>query len=421
MPLINEKLPRVSTAGFNLVRGANGVFHVRSASRTLYRLLDLGEVEPSLLWDALCQRVHHEDRASFDATFHDPDITQDMSWQGRLLVGGEIRIVAVDVQPEISSALDTAWIGTLQDLSEIKDFNRSFVSVLEAARAVLVRYDILQDEIQWSPGGRVLPIDGNTPAITMPYAEWESLLHPDDRESVLHTLDELKRGIRQNARFIYRRYNPDGTLTWRRLVVGVDERDETGKPTTIAGFSFLVPTEMEELERVKTEAAALRDALDESKAILAQTAYELTENIPIGTYTMVLEPGGELAQFRFMSRRFLKITGLDAETARADPLSAFECVHPDDYDDWVQKNAYAFVHRKPFREETRLLVDGQVRWIVAESIPRQVANGTWIWEGVIQDITDRKISEQALRCAAPIRPCWTPRAKRPASRNAKHF
>jgi PAS domain S-box-containing protein len=399
MTLPGEKSPQVSTAGFSLDRNANGVFRIRSASKALYQILDVDPGAPTGLWDTLCQRIHPEDRADFDAAFHDPDITQDMSWQGRLLVSGEIRIVTIDVQPVVSSTADTTWIGTLTKLPEAGDLNRAFAAVLEAAQAVMVRYDILRQENQWDPSGRVLTFDEDIPKLTMGRAKWEMLLHPEDREDVLHIMGEMERGTRQSAMLLYRRLNADGTWRWRRVLAGIGERDATGKPLSLMGFSYDVTTVMEELERVTAEAAALRDALDESKVILAQTAYELTENIPIGTYTMVLEPGGERAQFRFMSRRFLEITGLDAERARADPLSAFECVHPDDYDDWVQKNAHAFVHRKPFREETRLLVDGQVRWIVAESIPRLTKDGTWIWEGVIQDITDQKISEQALRRA----------------------
>lgn len=74
----------------------------------------------------------------------------------------------------------------------------------------------------------------------------------------------------------------------------------------------------------------------------ARTALNITEAIPVGTYTMVLEPGSALASFRFLSERFLELTGLDRDTALSDPLKAFACVHPDDYNTWVQLNAEAF-------------------------------------------------------------------------------
>jgi len=138
-----------------------------------------------------------------------------------------------------------------------------------------------------------------------------------------------------------------------------------------------------------------RDARSEVEA-MERTAYELTDHIPVGTYTMVLPPGAEMAHFFFMSERFLELTGLDRETARSDPLLAFACVHPDDYERWVELNARAFASKKRFFGETRVVVGGEVRWITAESAPRDLPDGSTVWEGVLADITERKRAELAL-------------------------
>lgn len=127
-----------------------------------------------------------------------------------------------------------------------------------------------------------------------------------------------------------------------------------------------------------------------------RTAYELTENIPVGTYTMVQPPDGGLAFFSFMSTRFLEITGLEREEARSHPFKAFECVHPDDREEWVRKNVAAFEKKAPFKEECRVIIKGEVRWVLAESRPRDLCDGSVVWEGVLIDITDRKNAEAAL-------------------------
>jgi PAS domain S-box-containing protein len=132
---------------------------------------------------------------------------------------------------------------------------------------------------------------------------------------------------------------------------------------------------------------------------LERTAYELTENIPVGTYTMVQPADGGLAQFRFMSTRFLELTGLKREEAWLDPLKGFACVHPEDFDQWVQLNVQAFSTRTRFFGETRVVIDGEVRWITAESEPRTLADGSTVWEGVLTDITARKLTEHALIAA----------------------
>jgi hypothetical protein len=87
--------------------------------------------------------------------------------------------------------------------------------------------------------------------------------------------------------------------------------------------------------RTRELSSSLQQARDE----LAQTALAITEAIPVGTYTMVLRPEADLAEFSFMSERFLQICGLERQAAQANPLNAFACVHPDDYDDWLALNA----------------------------------------------------------------------------------
>lgn len=130
---------------------------------------------------------------------------------------------------------------------------------------------------------------------------------------------------------------------------------------------------------------------------LGRTAYELTENIPVGTYTMVQPADGGLAYFAFMSSRFLEITGLNREEAASDPIKGFMCVHPDDFDDWVKLNVKTFEEKVPFYGETRLLVEGEIRWVSAESIPRGLPDGSTVWEGVLIDITEKKLFEEQLR------------------------
>jgi signal transduction histidine kinase/ActR/RegA family two-component response regulator len=139
--------------------------------------------------------------------------------------------------------------------------------------------------------------------------------------------------------------------------------------------------------------------LDAARRELERTAYDLTENIPVGTYTMVLPPGGAMASFSFLSKRFLELTGVNRDAAQHDPLKAFACVHPDDFDAWVQRNADAFATKQPFFGQTRIILQGETRWITAESIPRDLPDGSTVWEGVLSDVTDRVRMEENLEQA----------------------
>ena len=111
---------------------------------------------------------------------------------------------------------------------------------------------------------------------------------------------------------------------------------------------------------------------------------------------MVLPPGGGMGRFEFMSDRFLELCGLDREEARSDPFKAFACVHPEDYDAWVANNAEVFAKKLPFYGECRVIVKGAIRWISAESRPRDLPDGSTVWEGVLIDITRQKMAEAEL-------------------------
>lgn len=152
----------------------------------------------------------------------------------------------------------------------------------------------------------------------------------------------------------------------------------------------LVVVAMQDITALEEAAAELTAAHE----VLEKTAFDLTENIPVGTYTMVQPQDGGMARFSFMSTRFLELTGLDREAALADPRNAFACVHPDEYENWVCKNVEVFEKKIPFRQECRVIADGKVRWILAESTLRDLPDGSVVWEGVIADITFQKQLEK---------------------------
>ncbi len=273
-----------------------------------------------------------------------------------------------------------------------------------AAKAAFWDWDLASNKVTWSEEMKAL--FGVDPAKTGPdfdtWKAWRSILHPDDLPAAERETMAAVRDLKPLA-LDYRIVTPDGSIHWIETKGDIC-RDHNGKAERLAGISQDVTERREieielagyrsELERLLRERT---DELDAVRRKLEHTAYELTENIPVGTYTMALPPGGSMAHFSFMSEKFLELSGLDREAARANPLNAFACVHPEEYDEWVRKNAEAFEKKLPFFGETRIVVRGEVRWISAESKPRELPDGSTVWEGVLIDITDRKMSEEKLR------------------------
>lgn len=129
-------------------------------------------------------------------------------------------------------------------------------------------------------------------------------------------------------------------------------------------------------------------------------AYELTENMPAGSYVLTLTPrsaGGVDLAFRFVSTRFLELFGLEREALIQDPNLPIQSIHPEDRDSMNCANACAYADCKPFRWEGRTLINGQTRWLNISSNPRVTLDGTTIWEGVVSDITSHVEAQRMLQ------------------------
>jgi PAS domain S-box-containing protein len=381
---------------FSLEIPETGMPRFVAASTAFRDILGCMSAQLSELPAAFLARIHPDDRITLQAFLRSAVAARTaISWEGRVGFCEHLKTVRIELHPPEDGAAHRVFLGVMQDLTEVRALQARFQSVLKAARAFTWRRDIRAGTSQfgerWSQ--HVINDEGKT---SIPNDDWAALVHPDDAATTLAAVDALERGEVEYQTLLYRRRIEDGSWLWMRVHAGISERDEQGAPLALSGVSFDVTAEQEEYVRLQEANLRLSEEIDQARAELERAAFSLTENIPVGTYTMVLKPSEEMAKFDFMSTRFLEITGLTREEARSDPLKAFACVHPDDFETWVEKNVHCFANRIPFREEARLLINGETSWVVAASNPRCMEDGTWIWEGVIQDITAQKDAEHAL-------------------------
>jgi len=193
--------------------------------------------------------------------------------------------------------------------------------------------------------------------------------------------------------------------------------DKAGRPRDVLiGFTLHGDLAIVTLQDV-TAIRATESALDAERRKNEITAYALTENMPAGAYTMVLAPGAQMADFAFLSKRFLDMLDLTHEEAAGDPSTGFSRVHPDDRPGWVAENARAFAERRAFSGETRVVVHGETRWVRAESVPRPLDDGSIVWEGVLVDVTRLKQTEEQLKVVLSAAQAYTWRRDMRASRS----
>jgi len=113
-----------------------------------------------------------------------------------------------------------------------------------------------------------------------------------------------------------------------------------------------------------------------------EEAWRDSENPP---YTM------ELA-----SDRFCEILGVTRQEFDLNPYMIIDLIHADDKDDFVRENESSNLNITPFIWQGRLVVHHKLVWVRLESRPRVLATGGILWTGLIHDITERKLTEEAL-------------------------
>ena len=125
-------------------------------------------------------------------------------------------------------------------------------------------------------------------------------------------------------------------------------------------------------------------------------ALKLTENIPIGVYTLYLDDKGA-PHFSFISKRCLEILDLERDALLANHRIALERLHPDDKASFVHAYTNAILNKSYFFWEGRAQIKNTICWIKSECTPHINDAGHCTWSGILTDITDLKASQLKLQ------------------------
>jgi PAS domain S-box-containing protein len=341
--------------------------------------------------------VHPEDGIRLQAANAEAFATKGaFRWEGRVRANDETKWFVIASTPRTDDDGTTVWSGLVTDVTAEKEAQASLRQTLEDL-PVAVACGTLDDPPRISLlNDQFIKTFGYDHHEILTVAHWAELAYPDAeyRREIMtwsnKALDEARR-VRGKAESREVRVRcKDGT-----------EKEAFVSATVLPTGPVLVFQDVTERNRVARELEAMRRSREKS-------AYELTENMPAGTYALTLTPlasGGVDMEFRFASTRFLELFGLDREALMQDPNLAIHSIHPDDRDSMNESNARAYAAGRPFHWEGRTLINGQTRWMNISSNPRVALDGVTVWEGVVSDITTRVEAERMLKEALENEKC----------------
>ncbi len=204
---------------------------------------------------------------------------------------------------------------------------------------------------------------------------WAGSLHPDDRAWVVA---ESTADTGDGWSVDYRSITRDGRTIWVHNEA-VLVRGDDGKPLVWQGLMLDI-TERKEAE------ARLREAEERYRT--------LVEQLPAVIYVDAVD---EMATARYVSPQYERLTGYTPAERMADPAMWMRMIHPDDHDRVFAESNRTNDTGEDYDIEHRIIrKDGRVVWVHDHAFLIRSTDGDQVWQGVLTDITDRKLAEDAL-------------------------
>jgi PAS domain S-box-containing protein len=343
--------------------------------------------EDPALWRRI---VHPEDRdRALAADLHHYETGEPLATEFRLLAkDGSVRwlrdeattLPGPDGRPRLSQGILIDVTETKlaeQQLQEAQERYRSLIETIPAA-TYIDTVDAISQALYMSP--QVEQIYGYTPEEwkTQPWL-WEQGLHPDDHDEVVAAVDRHNRdGVPYEAEYRFR--HRDGHWVWVRDQA-VMIHDETGGHRFSQGVVI-------DVTAAKQAEDQLREAEERFRAIV--------EHVPAAIY---LDRPDESLQTEYISPQIEDLTGISAEEWRARPEAWVEAIHPIDRDEILRSYRAAVDAKRAWAEEYRMRTrDGRTIWVRDETTFLHDEHGDPTYmQGVIWDVTERRLAEQALR------------------------
>jgi len=215
----------------------------------------------------------------------------------------------------------------------------------------------------------------------MSYEQWREFIHPEDLEGFLCEMKKSTDTL-QDFSHLHRLIRTDGIV---RHVISQSrfEFDQLGKPMGLYG------TVHDITERIKAE-----ESLMQSHKLLQK----LTDKVPVAVYQFQIDKEGNMS-FPFMSSGINEILqNIDTENLKSDIRTLFTKVHPDDTAGFLSSIEISRVQLSNWDLEFRAYNEhNQMIWLRGSSRPEKGENGTIVWYGYLQDITERKHSEELIK------------------------
>ena len=209
---------------------------------------------------------------------------------------------------------------------------------------------------------------------------FSEITHPADLKLNTALLEQFTLGMVPTLRMDKRYLRADGSAVWCAIHVAM-VRDAEGGPQAM----LAVINDISERKRIESE-------LRERNDVLAG----LSAHMPSALFIYKVDEHGHRS-LPYLSESISTMFELDLPSLRADATMLALRIHPDDVPRLAAEAEDSHRHLTPIQQEYRVLLPSRgLRWVAARSMPHRMPDGSTQWYGVMTDITDQKLYQEAV-------------------------
>jgi PAS domain S-box-containing protein len=131
----------------------------------------------------------------------------------------------------------------------------------------------------------------------------------------------------------------------------------------------------------------------------AERLEKIASRVPGMVYQFRLDRNGNSC-YPYTSLAIQEIFQVTPDEVRESAAKAFAVIHPEDYTPFINSINLSAQNLTPWKHEYRTRFNnGEVRWLLGNALPQREKDGSTLWYGFITDITEHKLTEEAMQAA----------------------
>lgn len=207
---------------------------------------------------------------------------------------------------------------------------------------------------------------------------FEACIHPEDYHDFVM---ERENALRENrdVSIEHRIILPDNSIRYVHEIAEII-RNEKGEVIQVLG----TVQDITERKQMETQIKENQQRLN-----------YLSNCIPGAIYQYQIDSQGQQS-VPFMSKSAVDLFEQSIEELM-DRDQLFLNIHPEDIQGFMDSIKYSKQNLTPWDREFRIITpEGTIKWLKGHSIPEKRRDGSYLWNGILIDVTDRKLMEEKL-------------------------